>query len=322
MNAHENIERQLVDAVQRARLSPSPRQSRLRRRGLAFALVPLVFAAAAAGALIAQQPSQSATQALLGRVLALSASKPVCTRTLTRHSLSNDPPLAQIVRPFPQLASYPNVRPAPAALALAQRLAADPVLVRTVRTASFPDGVKLVLFVSEGLGLQPALLDRQACLRLRLATLARLLPNRGDPLRRAVSSAIAAQVDTLAGTESVWLWQLHLLNGEPNIDDGTDATVTRNDPPLSGGVWTGGGPGCGGATRCFPSIYEGVVSPSVATVAVVPGPVTGRYHAARYRRRVRVQNGLFAFTLPSHHGPELVLQLSARGRVLRSQPLP
>jgi hypothetical protein len=328
MTGFDQLERQLLDSVGR-RASPLPddatRPRRWRgpsRRGLAVALMPLAFAAAAAGAIIART-GESPSMALLGHVLRGTDHTAACSSSGARRSaLSEDSPYPQITAVLPGLATFPRTPPPAAAVALARNGGGGPVLARTIRVVNAADGIQMLLFVARGNG-PFTLLNPETCLRTRLALLDSLRPNPHDQLRLAVARSIRAMRDTNPGLESV---SLLVLRGPPGIGRGSGSSV----PVLPGaaalptGEWSAG-QGCRHAPHshrpvCSPIVYTGVAGPGVASIAVRPSGA-GPAQRKSVQRRVAVSQGVFAFTLPLHHGPEVLVELARDGATVRTVPL-
>jgi hypothetical protein len=301
MSGYRELERQLRESVRRRAASSRHRVA----RRLTLALVPLVLAGGVAGATqLAHGPKiGERARKLAFRAVTDTRHAPACrpTQRSGPAPVIDDPPRPEATALLPGMASAPAAPTPASALAFARRVAGGPVLGRTVRQVNAGGGLRVLAFVARGQG-GLTLVDPGACLRARLARVAVLRPDADDPVRRGAELRLGQLRDTMAGAETLWVFVLP--HGPVNGTGGAGSPVEPGHALTDGIMLSGSG------------TYAGIARPA-ATSITVRSVRAGH----RFRRRVAVHDGLFAFALPAHTGPMVMAERAADGRVLRTQRL-
>jgi hypothetical protein len=297
-----------------ARAIGGPGAARARRGGkrtLALAIAAVL--AISAGALAATRIGGGRSAETQGRELALQAARdtaqlPVCNKlneSSDQLTFTNVPPLAEITALLPALA-----RPVPSssytsALALLPRFAADdgPLLRQTLRTVTLQEGIRLLVFVQQGVGIE-AVRDPLGCGRTRIARALLLSRDRPPAVRKWALWRLAQMRDTVPGLQTLYLFELdpHQPGG------GGGAEAAQSGHPLRPGLRSvmGGRDGS--------RLFVGITGPRAAQVIVKTRSAAMHGH----RRRVPVVQRFYAVRLPKGVGPFRLLEATADGTALHS----
>jgi hypothetical protein len=320
MTAFDDLQIQLLESIDR-RASTGNRTAHVRlwarwhgkgmKRSVAAIAVPLVFAAAAA-ATIVTQAGESPTDALLSRVLGSSATRSAtsgpCRIVGGRHraGLSDEAAEHAITAVLPELAHAPSRPASRRVISYAEHNAGGTVLARTIREVHVPDGITLVLYVAHGQGPFTAVEPRH-CLSARLATLAKLRPDRHDPVRQAVARKLRDMPDADPLVQSLTIAD-GLTGGSASVP-----LLAANEPLRTGIFFSSSG--CDPRGHCTPIFNSGIAGPETAYLTLTPAAHAAP-NARPVRRRIAVVQGLFAFTLPRDTGAEILTQRARDGAAL------
>jgi hypothetical protein len=348
MTEYDDLERQLRRSV-RARgagaATGAGTRTRTRRRWFGLLAVPAVLAAGAAGAagLVGGPGTDEAADRLVQAAVTATWRDPACRdpdrRVGARIDIPDrapvdDAPLPQIARASPALAPRPEVAPglrergrareAARALAFARRLqvgAGSAVLRGTERVARFPDGGRVLMFVStsDGVGGPP---DRAGCARARREHLLGVQQRAGapgdDPVTARALVLLADRRDTAPGAQTVWLSDLPSRATGPGGVGSTGISVTPRGEVPTGVAMSSHARG--------EQRFVGLANPRTVRVVVRPAPGSRRAADPRLRRavtrRFRTDQGVFAFTEPwPGAGPLVLTEYDAAGRVVARERL-
>jgi hypothetical protein len=330
MSAFDDLGRQLAKSLEERNTpsdtaEPPPRRSVRRRvrhkRGLLIALLALVFVAAATAATIVTQAGESPADAMFARVIAATGRTAACRMSGSRKStLSDEAPDPRILATLPALGSSPTQPPGPAIVALAESNSGGSVLARTIRVLRLPGGISLIIYVAHGQG-PFTLVEPRRCGEARLAELARLQPNRRDPVRARVAVMIDNAPETNPGVQSITIDRREVIAGRPLPGGGGSFPVLATDVKLPTGVLFEGS-GCEyvgprHTSRCSPDFYSGIAGPDAHYLTLQPaGRTPTGAHVVAVTRRVAVVEGFFAFTLPRDAVREVLVARANYGRAL------
>jgi hypothetical protein len=306
-DAFDELERRLRRAVRTSRRGRAPRGWR-RTAAVAIAAALVVTGAALAATRIGGGRNADTDGSELAlRVVGDTARLPACAHLggpARAPVLTEAAPLPAIVAALPALG-----RPASAVeQQRAQSLlspGATGVLRQTLRTVAMPGGLRLLVYVEQGMGFV-GLRDPAACARARRARMAQLARGRSEAVRRHALRRLAELRDTLAGLQTLWLFAETRGSGERH-GGGAGVPVSPGAPVRPGLLF-------GGGTRDHASIYAGIARRRTARLLVRP---ERRAAARRIRMKtVPVRDGLWALRLPRGTGPVRLVEVASDGVVL------
>jgi hypothetical protein len=289
-----------------------------------LALTPLALAAAAAAAVIVTRPSETAAQKLLFRVLQATKYTAACKGGGLRHTvLSDTAPARGITATIPELAAVPHGSPPIAALRLAETQGGT-ILVHTIREITFPGGIRLVLFVNAGNYPFEAANPAQ-CMSARLQFLGKIRPEPPARLRASVAHLIKTQLSTRPGVETLDIETIPSgRSGAPQYGNGAGEGIpVAPGATLPTGI-VGQASACdpGGpdhTPRCTPALYMGIAVPGTTRVTIKPARAGEPHTPSRF---ARVEDGVFAFTLPKRASQIIVTQVTPTGKTLSRKLFP
>jgi hypothetical protein len=312
MNEFDHLERQLRTSTRRlgsAGVAARPPRRRRNVRLLAIA-GPLFAAAGVAGAtgVLDHDGVSKRANVVVRDVVDATGFRSGCARTLPggrpSRRFSDARPRPELLRILPTLEHAAHDRVPAAELRSAQVIAADGAILRdSLRYARFPDGSRVLLFVTEG-GI--SLQDPSAC---RAARLEHLAATKGldSAVRDRAAEVLRTRPDTDPKAQALWTQSDGGASGSP-VQPGHPIS-TRRDFSMS--------------TRGF----SGIAHPRAVAVRVVrvrPGtPARVWRGAGAYRATIPVVDGLYAFKgRGGTSGRFRMVQVDRAGEVVRRVVLP
>lgn len=278
MNAHDQVERQLRDAIRRRR--------RTRGRKVVLVALPAVLTAAAVagatGVIGGSHPGRDAREVSRDAVES-TANLPACGRRQGGGLVTGPVP--------PEVAKFLTgpTPPVPPFARKAIDASGAHAIEATVRGATLDNGQRVVMYVSLGDAFG-ALADPGACARARVDYVDR---SSADPsVKRRARGMVSVSPDTQT--------DLKMLSLQVVRKRGSGGTgVPLRGRELRSGVYFSSS-----------SQYGGLVRPSIAKVVAL------RVKTGREIARVTPRFGMFVIVLPRHTGPVRLHYLDAQGRVV------
>lgn len=241
MNEFDRLEQQLRASTRVLGPAGSPGRSPWRRRALRTLLVaaPITIVAGAAGAagVFDRGETNRRANVVVRDTVVATATQPACARDLPRgrpsRRFSDARPRPELLRVLPTLTR--DVRePIPARpLRAAQIIAGDGAILRdSMRWAVFPDGMRVLLYVTEG-GLD--LRDPRACraARLRLVQANRDL---SPDVRKRAEEVLRTRPDTDEHGQALWMQHGGGAGGSP-VQPGHPISTRRHFGYSTTGFW-------------------------------------------------------------------------------------
>jgi hypothetical protein len=311
-DAFDDLECQLRRGARSLGTLRSLRPRRRHRRTLALAIA--VVLVLSAGALAATRIVNGGSAETQGRDIAWqavrdTANQPACTMvnvSSAGRALTDAAPLKEITDLLPALKTPSSSGDHARALALVSRFpvgSGGAALTQTLRTISLPGGIRLLVYVQQGIGFG-AVHDPVGCGRLRLARAQLLSRERSVAVQRWARWRLAQMRDTVPGLQTLWVssWTAHKTGG----GGGGDPVLPGH--PLHPGLSSVRG------ERDGSRVFVGIAGRRAVRVLVKTPPATMR----GYPTQVPVVQGFYAVVIPKGVGPFRLLEVAADGAALHS----
>ncbi|WP_026910305.1 hypothetical protein [Patulibacter minatonensis] len=311
MNEFDRLEQQLRTSTRRLDPDGAPGRPPWWRRplGLTAIALPVTVVAGVAGAsaIIDRSDANKRADVVVRRVVDATSRAPACERALPRgtpsHRFSASRPRPELLRILPTLARPTSDRVPSAAMRNAWITAGDAAILRgSLRWSVFPDGTRVLLFVTEG-GLH--LKDADACRAARLERLGDL-PDLDAAVRDRAEEVLRTRPDTDPKAQVYWSQHNGGASGSP-VQPGHPIS-TRRDFSYGDG-------------------FRGIAHPRAVSVRVQrvrPGPHPRVWRGeGAFRARVPVVSGIYAFKgRGGTSGRFRIVQYDRAGTVVRRVVLP
>jgi hypothetical protein len=302
----DELERQLRRIVRAAEHARPMRARRgWRRTGALVAVGALAVSGGAFAAvrLGSEHPDQQARK-IGGAAVRGTAGLPACAPGAPSGPpvLSDSPTLREITALLPSMRT-----PAPAA-DQAQALQSAPpigekILRHSARTIALTPGVKLLVYVQQGIGIGEAS-DPVACAQARRQLAAKLDKDRSEAVKRATLRYLANLSDTSPRLQTLQIIaQLAGRSARPGV-----GLPVRPGHPLRPGIVLNAG--AAGHRR----LYVGIADPRTAQLTVSP---TRPNTTIKLPTRITPRQGFYTLMLPTATGPVRLHETTADGQTLR-----
>lgn len=312
MNEFDRLEQQLRASTQRLSSAGAVGRPPRRRRNvrLLVAAVPIIGIAGAAGAsgILDHDDVNKRANVVVRDVVTATTARPECARRLPggrpSRRFSDAPPRPELLRVLPTLRRPVRSRIPANQLANAQRIAAGGAILRnSLRFAVFPDGSRVLLFVTEG-GID--LRDAGACRAARLQQLA-TTEHLSPAVRDRAAEVLRTRPDTDPKAQALWTQSNGGASGSP-IQPGHPISTRRYFAYSTKG-------------------FQGVAHPRAVSVRVQrvrPGtPARAWRGEGAFRAKIPVIDGLYAFKgRGGTSGRYRISQYDREGTVVRRVVLP